>query len=114
MNPVASPFDNPAAFAPFFRDRVAVEGTRAGGRRVAGTFRACVLDQGLDDVIAEDSTGAVRRRIAVTFMIGGDSWPKDGTVPQKGDRVTLDDGTAYRIYVVRRMMGVYSCEAREC
>lgn len=110
---MASLFDNPAAFAPFFRDRVAVEGTRAG-RRVAGTFRACVLDQGLDDVVAEDSTSTVRRRIAVTFMVGGESWPKDGTVPQKGDRVTLDDGTTYGIDVVRRMMGTYACEAREC
>lgn len=111
---MASLFDSPAAFAPFFRDRVAVEGTRAGGRRVAGAFRACVLDQGLDDAVAEASTGTVRRRIAVSFMIGGDSWPKDGTVPQKGDRVTLDDGTTYGIDVVRRMMGVYVCEAREC
>lgn len=111
---MASIFDNPAAFAPFFRDRVAVEGTRAGGHRVAGTFRACVLDQGLDDVVAEGSTSTVRRRIAVTFMVGGDSWPKDGTVPQRGDLVTLDDGTTYGIDVVRRMMGTYACEAREC
>lgn len=99
---MASPFDNPAAFAPFFRDRVAVEGTRAGGRSVAGTFLACVLDQGLDDAIAEGSTETARRVVSVTVRRA--DW-FDVEPPQTGDAVTLESGDAYRVTSVVPSVG---------
>ena len=108
-------FENPSAFAPLFDDLVAVEGARQDGRRIAGTFRACVLDQGLDDLLSDGSTGTVRRRVVVTFRIGGDSWPADGTRPQSGDEITVADGAVYRVDRVTRPMGdMYECEARAC
>lgn len=108
---MASLFDNPAAFAPFFRDRVAVEGTRAGGRRVAGTLRACVLDQGLDDVVAEDSASTVRRRYSV--VVRRADW-FDVEAPRPGFKVALEDGTALSVQSVGSMPGMYVLEARTC
>lgn len=108
-------FDNPKAFAPLFDDLVAVEGVRPGGRRIAGTFRACVLEQGLDDPLSDGSSGTDRRRVVVSFRIGGDSWPADGTRPQAGDRITVADGTVFAVDEVKMPQGwMFDCEAREC
>lgn len=95
-------FESPAAFAPFFRDRVAVEGARAGGRRVAGTFRACVIDQGLDDPLAEGSTETARRVVSVTLLRA--DW-LDVEPPQTGDAVTLESGDTYRAMAVDPSVG---------
>ncbi len=99
---MASLFDSPAAFAPFFRDRVAVEGTRAGGRRVAGAFRACVLDQGLDDAAVEGTTETARRVVSVTVRRA--DW-FDVEPPQTGYAVTLESGDAYRVMSVGPSVG---------
>ena len=80
-------FHNPAAFAPFYDNRVAVEGKR-GSRRVAFTLRACVLDDGLEDPLADNSTSTNRRRWSVRVRI--EDWP-DTNPPQIGDTLQIPE-----------------------
>ena len=56
-------FDNPRAFAPFYDDRIAVEGSRSGRTLKTGPLPACVFDQGLDDPISDGGTSSTRRRV---------------------------------------------------
>ena len=108
---MGSMFENTRAFAPFYADPVAVEGVRENGRKVSGTFKACVSDMGLDDLLLDDSTGTARRKICVSFLLGGDSWPLDGTLPQIGDKIWTEDGAKWSVKSVKRAMGAYDCEA---
>lgn len=114
-------FHNPRALAPFYHDDVAVEAGRAasGGVRVFRcTLRACVLDQGLDDPLAEGSTGADRRRWDI--RVRSADWP-DTTPPQIGDVVRIPgeygpDGESMRAAVqsIARHDDDWLIEARQC
>jgi len=82
-------FRNPAAFAPFYRDLVAVEGSRPSGRGVAvfrSPLKACVLDMGLDDPLSDASTGTNRRRWQIRVRLC--DWP-EVEPPTRGDLVHI-------------------------
>lgn len=103
---MGGPFDRfgrEAPFAPFFRDRVAVEGARAGGRRVAGTVRACVLDMGFDDPLADGAAQAARRVVEVTVR-RADWFEPDP--PRTGDEVTLESGAVFSVLSVAAADGL--------
>lgn len=105
-------FDNPAAFAPFYDDTVAVEGTREGRVLKTGPLAACVFDQGLDDPIGEGDTASTRRRYTISIRFA--DWP-DTFMPQNGDIVTLADGNgSLTVLSVARSLGDYVLEARSC
>jgi hypothetical protein len=101
-------FHNPAAFACFFTDVITVEGLRAvpsssgsgtAARKVSGTFRACVFDNGFADPFAEADADTNARSFSVSVRSG--DWI-ERTPPQVGDKITLElDGLAYRLAVSR-------------
>ncbi len=77
-------FDSSLGFAPFYDQTVAVSGDTH-----AGTYKACVLEDGLDDPLSE-STGAAERRL-MSFHLpkrGDGGWNSD-TPPARGYTVTL-------------------------
>lgn len=85
-------FHNPRAFAPFYDEIIAVEAqrpprTRGGAPAVMrAPLRACVIDLGLDDPLADGSTGTNRRRWSVRVRI--QDWPEVDP-PQIGDRLHI-------------------------
>ena len=101
------PFSNPAAFAPFYRDAITVEGTRRSlpslqgshgvPRAVRGTFRACVIDNGFAEPVAESDAESSLRTFGISVRRG--DWI-DRMPPQTGDRVALvRDGQTLRLCV---------------
>ena len=104
-------FDNPRAFAPFYDDRIAVEGSRSGRTLKTGPLPACVFDQGLDDPLSDGGISASRRRYSINVPVG--DWP-DTTRPQAGDIVTLSDGSRLSVMSVAVVMGDFAMEARTC
>lgn len=104
-------FHNPAAFAPFYDDVVAVEG--AAGRPLrTGPLAACVLDQGLDDPVAEGGVASARRRFTVSIRVA--DWPASRP-PQIGDVVILADGDVrLSVLSAARSHGDFVMEARTC
>lgn len=114
-------FHNPRALAPFYHDVVAVEAKRAGSadvRVLRCTVRACVLDQGLDETLAEGSTGTDRRRWTIRVRSG--DWPYT-TPPRIGDVACIPgefgaDGTPVRaaILSIGRHADDWLMEARQC
>lgn len=118
-----SPFASPAAFAPFFREAVAVEGRReaipalnGGGtvaRSVRGTFRACVMDCGFAEPLADGDATCSARVYAVSVRKG--DWV-DRTPPRVGDRVRATVGGRSASLVVTSVScgeDVWTAEARE-
>ena len=83
-------FECPAAFAPFYDSSVSVRGTRANGRSFSGTFAACVLDEGLDEVFDDErGTSSNVRKVTVHIPKAG---PRAWTFrdpPKVGDELTL-------------------------
>ncbi len=114
-------FHNPRAFAPFYDEVVAVEAKRArsGGARVLRcTVRACVLDQGLDEPLAEGSTGTLRRRW--TIRVRAADWPYT-TPPQIGDVARIPgefeqggDPVRAAVLSIARHEDDWLMEARQC
>ena len=105
-------FDNPAAFAPFYDDVVAVEGTRTDRVLKTGPLAACVFDQGLDDPLADGDVSSVRRRYSISIRVA--DWP-DTAPPQIGDTVLLADGNGrLSVLSVARSLGDIVMEARTC
>lgn len=91
---MGSMFENTRAFAPFYADPVAVEGVRENGRKVSGTFRACVFELGLDDPLADESAESRRKRVDV--FVRRDDWPDDEP-PQAGFAIFTEMGDEFRI-----------------
>ena len=109
---MASLFENPHAYAPFYDDTVAVEGQRPGRTVRTGALKACVLDQGLDDPLSDGDTASTRRRYTVHVRVA--DWP-DTAPPQNGDVVTLSDGgSRLSVLSVARVHGDFVLEARTC
>lgn len=78
------------AFSPFFDIPIAVEGERSapeGARRIAGTFMACVFDNGFADPFADADAETSIRTYSVS-VIAGDWLEKKP--PQTGDRIAVD------------------------
>ena len=90
---MASMFDNAKAFAPFFDDRVVVEGRR-GDRMIREACRACVLDSGFVDVDADAVAQSDEHVFSVRILRR--DWP-DASGPRIGDMVRLDGGRVLRI-----------------
>ncbi len=106
-----SMFDNPRAFAPFYDDRIAVEGSRSGRTLKTGSMPACVFDQGLDDPISDGGTSSTRRRYTINVPVC--RWPE--TIrPRGGDIITLSDGSRLSVMSVAVVMGDFAMEARTC
>lgn len=81
-----SPFDNTEiAFEPFFDTPISVEGVREN-TKVAGTFYACVFDNGYADPYTEADADTVIRTFAIQLRAG--DW-LEGKPPQIGDTVTV-------------------------
>lgn len=104
-------FDNPRAFAPFYADSIAVEGSRSGRTLKTGPLPACVFDQGLDDPISDSGTSSTRRRYTINVPVS--EWPET-TRPQTGDVITLSDGSRLSVMSVAVVMGDFAMEARSC
>lgn len=77
-------FHNPAAFAPFYDQLVAVKGDAQ-----VGTFKACAFEDGLDDPLSEASPAADRRRISVCIPKRGDGGWNCENPPKRGDTLTV-------------------------
>ncbi len=80
------------AFSPFFDRRISVEGSRlfAPGqtRGVAGTYCACIFDNGFADPFADADAASAVRTYSISVLAG--DW-LDHEPPQVGDRVTCGD-----------------------
>ena len=107
-------FSNPAAFEPFYSDTVSVTGARASGR-FTGTFAACVLDDGLEDPLADVSTASTRRRAMVYIPKTGDGGWNDTQPPQVGDTVTVlsQGSTDFAVSAVKDFMDSWVLTVRQ-
>jgi hypothetical protein len=85
-------FDNPAAFAPFFTDAIAVEGWRrdADGvkHKLTCSCKACVIDNGYADALVDGDADTVVRGYAISVRAG--DW-LSSYKPQVGDRIRIID-----------------------
>ena len=108
-------FSCPAAFEPFFTERVRIDAPRPGGE-VSGGYKAMVSPILDDEPILEDMGESSRQRFAVLIPIRGEGgWNAAalGTRPQIGDKVTLQNGTIAHICKVSPLVGDwYEIEAR--
>lgn len=85
MKPVT--FHN-AAFSPFFDTPIAVEGERVrtsnSSEKVAGSFMACIFDNGFDTPFTEADVESTIRTYSVSIMAG--DW-LEKQPPQVGDKI---------------------------
>jgi hypothetical protein len=77
-----------AAFAPFFKERVAFSATRPDGVR-AGTIPANVSAGGYDDVFEDSGATSSRIRRATIVVRDADWRAVVSSDPQPGDRFTV-------------------------
>lgn len=104
-------FNVNAGFNPFYGDMVAVEGLRAS-RTERGSYAACIFDNGIEEPIAEGDTSNNRRNITVQISRTDKGWLTGG--PQKGDVITLECGTKFKVKNVSALMNSdWLMEARE-
>ena len=108
-------FSCPAAFEPFFTERVRIDAPRPAGT-VSGVFSAAVFPIADDEPIIEDVAQSVRPKFSVLIPISGEggwNFAALGTRPQIGDKVTLQNGTVAHICKVSPLVGDwYELEAR--
>lgn len=77
------------AFSQFFDVPISIEGKRKSGI-VAGTYNACIFDNGFaDPMIETDSDTTVR---TYSIMINAGDWLEERP-PQVGDRITISNST---------------------
>ncbi len=105
------------AFAPFFDTFARLTGTRRAGastREIDGTFPACVIENGYEDVIGTTGTASTVRTVTVYIpRVGPQAW-SDHTPPQRGDTVRPLAGGEYKIVRVDATDATqYTMEARE-
>jgi hypothetical protein len=108
-------FSNPAAFSPFFDERVRVEAIRPEGK-VSGSFLASVMPIEDDEVIDPSKADTERKRFTVLIPVKGEgAWNLAalGTAPQMGDKVTLCCALKTAVTKVELMSDYYSLETRE-
>ena len=118
---MCSIFRNPAAMAPFFDDVLAVEGRRRArnaAQTIRSTLRACVIDDGVDEPLMDQSTGVTRRRWLI--RVRAVDWP-EVEPPQVGDVVHIPgeyylggDPVRAAVKSVGRHDDDYVMEARQC
>ena len=83
---MTNPFsDFKAAFIPFFDIPVAVEGLRENGK-VAGTFMACVFDNGFAAPFTDTDVDSTIRTYSISIMAG--DW-LEKLPPQVGDKIMV-------------------------
>ena len=102
-------FSCPAAFEPFFTERVRVDAPRPAGT-VSGGFSAAVFPIADDEPIIEDVTQSVRPKFSVLIPISGEggwNFAALGTRPQIGDKITLQSGVEAHIIKVAPLTGDY-------
>jgi hypothetical protein len=105
------------AFAPFFDTFARLTGTRRAGastRAIDGTFPACVIENGYEDVIGTTGTASTVRTVTVYIpRVGPQAW-RDPTPPQRGDTVRPLAGGEFKITSVDATDATqYTMEARE-
>lgn len=105
------------AFGPFFDTHARLTGTRRAGaavRTIDGTFPACIIHNGYDEVIGETGTASTVRTVTIYIpRTGPDAW-RDPTPPQRGDTVRPLAGGAFKITSVDATDATqYTMEARE-
>lgn len=101
-------FDNPAAFAPFYTERIAYRGRSPARRHIAATLDANVLDCGYADPVEGGDDSAIGT-VEVSFPES--SWTFAES-PQKGDCVECAMG-AYCVQSVSRRFGEWTLRAKE-
>ena len=114
--PLFRPFDT-RAFGPFFDTHARLTGTRRAGaavRTIDGTFPACIIHNGYDEVIGETGTASTVRTVTIYIpRTGPEAW-RDQTPPQRGDTVRPLAGGAFKITSVDATDATqYTMEARE-
>lgn len=105
------------AFGPFFDTHARLTGTRRAGaavRTIDGTFPACIIHNGYDEVIGETGTASTVRTVTIYIpRTGPEAW-RDQTPPQRGDTVRPLAGGAFKITSVDATDATqYTMEARE-
>ena len=105
------------AFAPFYDTHARITGTRRAGRgtrSIDGTFPACVIDNGYDEIIGETGTASTVRTVTIYVpRTGPDAW-RDETPPQRGDIVRPLEGGEYKVTRANATDATqYTLEARE-
>lgn len=90
-------FDGTYAFAPFFDETVAVGG-RVGGRAVAQSLKACVVDAGPAEADPDAVCDTAETLYSVRVM--RDEWA-DVEAPRRGFEVRLESGLLLRVTGVR-------------
>ena len=108
----------PSAFSVFFDCPISVEGERAhssqAGRKVAGSYMACVFDNGYVDPFAEADAESNVRSFGISVKAG--DW-LDNEPPQVGDRITLPQGNInfkLAVFRVESILGdTWTLTARE-
>ena len=105
------------AFAPFYDTHARLTGTRRAGastRAIDGTFPACVIDNGYDEIIGETGTASTVRTVTIYIPRTGPNAWRDPTPPQRGDTVRPLAGGEYKIVRVDATDATqYTMEARE-
>ena len=114
--PLFRPCDT-RAFGPFFDTHARLTGTRRAGaavRTIDGTFPACIIHNGYDEVIGETGTASTVRTVTIYIpRTGPEAW-RDSTPPQRGDTVRPLAGGAFKITSVDATDATqYTMEARE-
>ena len=114
--PLFRPCDT-RAFGPFFDTHARLTGTRRAGaavRTIDGTFPACIIHNGYDEVIGETGTASTVRTVTIYIpRTGPEAW-RDPTPPQRGDTVRPLAGGAFKITSVDATDATqYTMEARE-
>lgn len=104
-------FDNPRAFAPFYDDRIAVEGKRGSRTLKTGQLPANLIDKSLEEPVSDNSTSTTVYRYR--FLIDKDVWPELED-PRIGDVLTLSDGTRLSFKDSGEENGNFYLEARTC
>ena len=105
------------AFAPFYDSHVRITGTRESAvltRTIDGTFPACILENGYAEPMGDIGTASTARMVTIYIpRTGPDAW-RDETPPQRGDTVTMMDGTRYGVQRVDSTdFTQYTLEAKE-
>lgn len=89
-----NPFNDMGAFSPFFDTPVSVSGERArpqgGVTRIAGTYTACVFDNGFAGPFSEADVDSSVRTFSIQVRAG--DW-LERKPPQVGDRISIANVT---------------------
>lgn len=105
-------FRNPAAFAPFFTERVTVS-VKRGTIWLDVDCRAALWEGGLDGPIGTGDIDSQRDVVSVLVPLGGPfSWPTQEQIPVAGSKIRLADGRMVHVTEVQKRVHCIAMEGR--